>query len=399
MSESTSLAQRSRTKIHFDHKDMDYYLGWILGREIYAGSRRDECLAVAARIAEGDPAAWHRQWQQLAGTVAAEAHSALEAGQLERARGAFLRACTYYRAPLFMMSADDPALRPLVGQMQACFRAAAALFDPPIEAVTVPFRGGQLPGYFWKVDGSGAARPTLVVIGGIETWAEDCYFMVGPAGPARGYNVLTVDLPGQGLNPDQGLVFEARMGPAIEAVISDALRRPEVDEQRLALFGFSWGGHVVLKGAERDGRIRALIANPAMPDVFRAALAQQANHTRGGPIGLRVINQIAWRMGLSLKPTPRNAARRFAKAYDYLIHGRANVRAIRCPVLCLAGEGEARITLEIARATYARLPNPQKRLRIFTAAEGGEAHCQVNNLALPNGTIFNWLDEIFAALA
>jgi pimeloyl-ACP methyl ester carboxylesterase len=392
--ETTSLAQRSQQKLHFDHRDMDFYLSWIMGRAIYDGCRADECLATAERIPDGDPVAWHREWERLAEQVEAEAKAALAAGAREAARKAYLHACTYFRAPLFMMSAEDPALRPLVGRMQACFREAAGLFDPPIEAVSVPFRGETLPGYFWQVDGSDARRPTLVVTGGIETFAEDCYFMVGPAGPARGYNVLTVDLPGQGLNPDRGLVFEARMGPSIAAVITYALGRSEVDPQRLALFGFSWGGHVVMKGAEHDSRITALIANPAMPDVFRAALAQQANHSRGGPIGLRVIEQIAWRMGLSLRPTPRNAARRFAKAWDYLTHGRAKVSAIRCPTLCLAGEGEAKITLDIARATIGRLPHPRSKLRIFTAAEGGEAHCQVNNLALPNGEMFDWLDAL-----
>lgn len=395
--DTTSIAQRSQAKLHFDHKDMDYYLAWIVGRELYGGSRAAECRSVAERIPDGDPVAWHREWQWLAERVEAEARAALAAGDHEKARDAFLRACTYSRAPLFMMSAHDPALRPLAAQMQACFQAAAALFSPPIEAVSVPFRGERLPGYFWQVDGSGARRPTLVVIGGIETFAEDCYFMIGPSGPARGYNVLTVDLPGQGLTPDQGLVLAARMGPAIQAVITYARSRAEVDPLRLALFGFSWGGHVVLKGAEYDHRIQALIANPAMPDVFRAAWAQQAHHGRGGPIGLRVIDQIAWRMGLSLKPTPLNIARRFAKAYDYLFHGRANVSAIKCPVLCLAGEGEAKITLDIARTTIKKLPAPQSRLRIFTRAEGGEAHCQINNLALPNGVIFDWLDEVLAA--
>lgn len=394
--QTTVLAQRSQQKLHFEHKDMDYYLGWIMGREIYGGSRAEACLAVAARIPNGDPVAWHQEWQRLAERTEAEAETALAAGDRATARGAYLCACTYYRAPLFMMKANDPALRPLAGRMQACFQAAAQLFNPPIETVSVPFRGAHLPGYAWQADASGARRPTLIVIGGIETFAEDCYFMIGSVGPARGYNLLAVDLPGQGLNPDHGLVFEARMGPAIEAVVTYALARSEVDPQRLALFGFSWGGHVVMKGAVHDARIRALIANPAMPDVFRAALAQQANHARGGPIGLRVIDQIAWRMGLSLRPSPRNIARRFAKIYDYLFRGLAKVSDIKCPMLCLAGEGEAKLTLDIARATFAQLSHPGRRLRLFTHAEGGEAHCQVNNLALPNGVIFDWLDEVFA---
>ena len=45
--ENTSFAQRSRKKIHFGHKDMDDYLSWMLGREIYDGSDRQEYLAAA----------------------------------------------------------------------------------------------------------------------------------------------------------------------------------------------------------------------------------------------------------------------------------------------------------------------------------------------------------------
>jgi hypothetical protein len=32
---------------------------------------------------------------------------------------------------------------------------------------------------------------------------------------------------------------------------------------------------------------------------------------------------------------------------------------------------------------------------IFTREQGSEAHCQIDNLALPNQTMFDWLDEIF----
>gem|GEM_PF-4344635 len=31
-----------------------------------------------------------------------------------------------------------------------------------------------------------------------------------------------------------------------------------------------------------------------------------------------------------------------------------------------------------------------------SSEDGGEAHCQVNNPALPNGVIFDWLDDVFA---
>ncbi len=391
-----AIAQRSQRKLHFDHKDMDYYYSWIVGRQIYSGSNAEECAEVASRIVDGDPESWQKEWVDLAQHVEEQAETAVNAGDLAGAREAYLRACTYYRAPLFIMHPQDTAFYANWRKMHACFQEAAGLFEPPIETIHVPFQGQFLPGYFWKVDNSGQKRPTLIVIGGLETFAEDCYFMVGPAGPRRGYNVITADLPGQGLNPDRSMFLEARMGMSVAAVVDYALARPEVDPDRLAVFGFSWGGHIVFKGAQHDRRIKALIANPAMPDVFRAARAQQANRGRGDRIGRIVFEQIAWRMGLKISRNPRDIIRRIAKAYDYFMFGKAKPSKIHCPTLCIAGEGEAKITLDVAHECFGQLPNPLKKLVIFTKEEGGEAHCQVDNLALPNQVIFDWLDGVFS---
>lgn len=395
--ETTSFAQRSLNKIHFDHKDMDYYLSWILGREIYDGSNREECLSAARRIPNADAESWHQEWSALAEQVHKQAIQQLHEGAKEAARKSFLRASTYYRAPLFLMSQKHPNFYSHVQAMQSCFRSAADLFDPIIEPIEVPFQGHSLPGYFWKVDSSDIARPTLIVVGGVETWAEDCYFMVGPAGPARGYNVITADLAGQGMNPDQGLHFGARMEVTARALVDYALSRREVDPERLALYGFSWGGHIAFKTARFDSRIQAMIANPPMPDVFRSVLAQQKGHNRHDPISRAAFDQIVWRFGLKISFNPKDIAARVQKAWDYLTNGKVDVREIHCPVLLLAGEGESPVTLEITRECFEQLPNPQKKMVIFTREQGSEAHCQVDNLHLPNQTIFDWLEAVWHA--
>jgi pimeloyl-ACP methyl ester carboxylesterase len=395
--DQTPLVQRSREKLYFDHKDMDYYFSWILGRQIYDGSDKGECLDVAGRIVDGDAESWQREWATLAPRVEDRAHTALSNGDVAGARAAYLRACTYYRAPLFITKPQEADFRSHWRKMRSCFREAAALFAPPIEQIEVPFEGELLPGYFWKPDESTQRRPTLIVIGGIETFAEDCYFMPGTSGLHRGYNVMTLDLPGQGVNPDKGLFFGARMESPIRAVLDYAVHHPEVDAHRLALFGFSWGGHIVFKGGQHDRRIKALIANPPMPNVFRAVLAQQKGRDRSDPIARIVFEQIAWRMGLKISLNVNDIARRAAKAYDYLVHGRADPRKIVCPTLCLAGEGEAPITLKIARECIEQLPHPMKVLRIFTKEDGSEAHCQVDNPALPNRVMFDWLDKVFSS--
>jgi hypothetical protein len=65
----TPFAQRSQEKLYFDHKDMDYYLSWIVGRQIYDGSDPTECFDVAVRIEDGDAESWQREWSILARRV------------------------------------------------------------------------------------------------------------------------------------------------------------------------------------------------------------------------------------------------------------------------------------------------------------------------------------------
>lgn len=394
--EQATFAQRSQKKVHFDHKEMDYYFSWILGREIYEGADEGECLEAASRISDGDAVSWGQVFRDLADSVKTQAQAAEKEGDLEAARKSYLRACTYYRAPLFMMGPKEDQFDANWRAMRACFQRAAAMFTPQIEVVRVPYHGEELLGYFWKVDDRQERRPTLHVIGGMETFSEDCYFFVGQEGARRGYNVIAVDLPGQGDNPTRGLYLEARMDPPVSAVIDYALTRPEIDPERLASYGFSWGGHIVLQGAERDSRIQALAANPPMPDVFKAGRAQQqGGHGRSDPIVKAVFDQIAWRFGLQISLKIGPFVRRLIKAFDYLRYGKADVSRIRQPALLMAGEGEAQITLELARECYQKMPNPQNKLKIFTREEGGEAHCQVDNLGLPNDLLFDWLAEIF----
>ncbi len=392
----TAIAQRSQQKLHFDHKDMDYYFAWIVGRHIYDGSKVEECFDVASRIIDGDLESWQREWVKLAKHIEKQGSQALDRGNFKSAREFYLRACTYYRSPLFIMNPQNSAFSENWCKMKFCFQKAASLFDLPIEIIQIPFQGKLLPGYFWKVDNSKQKRPTLIVIGGLETFAEDCYFMTGLTGTQRGYNVMTVDLPGQGVNPYSGMFLGARMGISVKAVVDYALTRPEIDPDCLAVFGFSWGGHMIFQGVQDDPRIKALIANPAMPDVFRAGLAQQGNHGIGDSISKTVFEQIAWRMGLKINFNPKDIFRRIAKACGYFLFGKVKLSKIQCPTLCMAGEGEAQITLDIARECYEQLPNPLNKLVIFTQEEGGEAHCQINNLALPNQVMFDWLDRVFS---
>jgi len=78
-----------------------------------------------------------------------------------------------------------------------------------------------------------------------------------------------------------------------------------------------------------------------------------------------------------------------AKPVDY--------SGINCPSLFLVSEGEG---AELKRQTFELYDNFVQRgvnvtLREFTAAEGADGHCQLNNLRLAHLVIFGWLDQVF----
>lgn len=60
----------------------------------------------------------------------------------------------------------------------------------------------------------------------------------------------------------------------------------------------------------------------------------------------------------------------------------------------MVGEGELEEQMAQVREFYNALQAP-KDLRIFTAADGADAHCQINNLSLMQQVVFDWLDEVF----
>lgn len=126
---------------------------------------------------------WTQAWDQLGQRVEARADQSLEKGHNISARESYLRAYTYYRAPLLFISPIDEIerYRKRYRKAQNCFQQAANLFSPPIERVEIPFENRFLPGYFAKVDQGNKPLKTLLMIEGGDTFAEDLYAYIVPA--------------------------------------------------------------------------------------------------------------------------------------------------------------------------------------------------------------------------
>jgi len=69
---------------------------------------------------------------------------------------------------------------------------------------------------------------------------------------------------------------------------------------------------------------------------------------------------------------------------------------ITCPLLVVHGENDRIIPMWEAERTIERAVNsPNRKLKVFTFAEGGEDHCQIDNTFMAVDYMADWVAEIF----
>jgi pimeloyl-ACP methyl ester carboxylesterase len=94
----------------------------------------------------------------------------------------------------------------------------------------------------------------------------------------HGYGVLAIDLPGHGESDGHSSELGANAQPAVDAALDYLQRRPDVDPARIAGFGVSLGGEVLLEGTSYDSRLAATISDGA-------ARSQDAERFQDSPPG------------------------------------------------------------------------------------------------------------------
>ncbi len=309
------------------------------------------------------------------------------------ARSQFLRAANYARISLISMIPDNPMFKERGLAMRRLFQKAGALLDPPLEYAEVPFENGTLPVYFRKAAGNKPA-PTLLMIGGGETFAEDLFYYIAPQAFARGYNFATADLPGQGLLPCEGKYFRTDTYLPMKVVVDYLLSRPEVDPGRLAVYGFSGGGLFAPQAAEHDARIKAVAMNSAVVDAHAlfatmpAAAETKEQRATWSSFHAGVVKAVCWRYGVPLDQPEKLIEANKGNTFD--------PARITVPALIIVGQGEYR-SKEVQRQQKIAMdnfPNPLKKMVITPADEGASNHCVMENRSLIGQVLFDWLDEV-----
>lgn len=383
-------------RFHFHDPEMDFVFGsLILGATVNHGCEIGEAFQTASRIKDGDAASWQREWIKTAALVEARGERSMAAGHKVSARDQYQRASYYYRAATVSMLPGDADFKPAAKKSRELLKKAGTMFEQPLEYFEIPFEGTVLPGYIRKAAPGDLPRKTIIIIGGAETFIEDIFFYAGPQAFDRGYNFITVDIPGQGLLPMEGRFFRADIDVPIRAIVDWTLKRKDVDPLRLALYGYSSGGGFVPQAAVNDKRIGAVVMNNCVVDtgqgVRKMAVARATPEVvkTWSSFKRRVNQGIAWRFGVGIDNIPG-----LVKANDAF---RFDPSKLTAPALVLVSNGEYK-NAEIQRQTalcISGLPNPGRKLVVTPAEEGASSHCIMENRSLMAQELFDWLDGIF----
>jgi pimeloyl-ACP methyl ester carboxylesterase len=397
-------------KTAFDKPMSDEWTSRALAHAIYGGADFGECTTTAGQVAMGDADSWYQEWNETADRVSAIAEASEAKGYTVSAREAYLRASNYYRTsyPFLYGAPVDPRLVEAFDKEATAFRRAAALFDPPVEPVEIPYEDTMLPAYFYRVDDSSERRPTLIATNGYDSTIHEMHFGHAVAAVRRGYNCLTFDGPGQGRALiKQNLHMRPDWENVVTPVVDYALSRPEVDPERVALIGWSFGGYLAPRAASGEHRLAACIADPGQWDFLEAI---KGNFARFG-----MTEEIVDR----LPDVDPNALKPFFEAVEksprltwtfkqrgLWVHGvdsimdflqimpqyslSDRVDQIRCPTLTTWAESDP--IAGFAEKLYEAL-TCQKTLQRFTNDEGAGDHCEMNARTLFHQRTFDWLDD------
>ena len=210
----------------------------------------EEALTKLTSI-EGEP--WASAWNELGKRWEKKARAAEAAGNNAAAKEAFLKSYGYYgiaRHPF----PSTPGKQHAYLKAREMHLAASRYFDIPLERVAIPFNDKEIVGHLRLPKRTPA--PLIMHWGGIDNWKEERHTFAERF-VKEGWGCLVLDSPGTGECP----MLASPDAHAVHVAALDYLsKRREVDANRIAVVGASFGGYWATKLAHVEPkRLRAAV--------------------------------------------------------------------------------------------------------------------------------------------
>ncbi|KAF7560635.1 hypothetical protein G7046_g3499 [Stylonectria norvegica] len=259
------------------------------------GANTGEVLRAASQIIPGDYESWYREFFYLANSIHEIAEGINATRNPVSAREAYFRSATYYREADFFLHGNisDPRIYSLWNSALADFDSAIALLPVPGVRVNITAENGNFtvpiiyygaedsrpfgPGHGGKEGRHGKKEklPTIIAGTGYDGAQEELYHQMGRAAVDRGWNFITYEGPGQPtVRRQQNLGFIPNWWDVVTPVVDYLETRDDVDMDRIALYGVSFGGTLAPIAASREHRLAAVLAIDGIISLGKAIKAE-----------------------------------------------------------------------------------------------------------------------------
>lgn len=235
--------------------------------------------------------------------------------------------------------------------------AEDATEELPREKVTFSSRDGRLKlnGYFYP---TAESRAAIILCHGFHGGAVDTHPAASIA-RASGYNTLTLDFRGCGESEGQTTSVGYWEVQDLLGAIDYLKSRPEVDPEKICVYGYSMGGAVAILAAEREPAIKAIITDAAFASLD-ALLSVKFNVFYRLPRFPFRYTAVWWSRWFSQttgkRVDPLEALKRMA----------AEERGI--PHLVIHGQNDDVIPVDNATLLFETTPGPRKDLWLVSEA-------------------------------
>jgi hypothetical protein len=216
-----------------------------------------------ASIRTRDKDEWAAGFMGVADRYMNEAKS-LEKTDPVKANADYIRAWRLYSFGRWPIPASPGKQRSYEKAIEA-FLAHARFWDPPLEIVRIPFEGKEIIGYLRLPKNANGPVPLVLAVNGLDSRKEDLSESFSAILPF-GIGFLAVDGPGTGQNP---IKVSENAERVLSRVLDYIATRPEIDKNRVAMHGVSWGAYWATKMAivER-ARLKGASAQSPPTDKF-----------------------------------------------------------------------------------------------------------------------------------
>ncbi len=320
----------------------------------------------------------------------------IEHAENAEAEGRLKNAAIYYRAAEFYITQDDPDKINFYDKFIELFYKVFK--EDNLESFKVPYDKSYLHSFKVPVKKI-VKKGTIILHGGFDSFVEEFYYMMRIFAD-NGYEVIAFEGPGQGgTRRKYDLAWDEHWEKPTKAVL-DYFKLDDV-----AIYGISMGGHLCLRAAVYEPRIKRVISSGGAVDYWKIP----------GPISRGLMKLFFKRRKFTTNALVKKAKKdehhnwlvensKFVSKIDHPLDAmmkmfsmnekNASPEKITQDVLVLSAKKDHFVPIKMHKILIKKLTNARSvRGLIYDKETNANNHCQIGNIPLVCKDTLDWLNS------